>query len=39
MIAFKLVVENFNVFEKEEHIENEVSDKKTILTNEIILDK
>ncbi len=39
MIAFKLVVENFNVFEKEVHIENIASDKKAILTNEIILDK
>ena len=39
MIAFKLVVENFNVFEKEVHFENTASDKKAILTNEIILDK
>ncbi len=39
MIAFKLVVENFNVFEKGVHIENIASDEKTILTTEIILDK
>ncbi len=39
MIAFKLVVENFNVFEKEEHVEKETLDKKIILTNDIILDK
>ena len=39
MIAFKFVVENFNVFEKEEHVEDAVVDKKQILSNKILLNK
>ncbi len=39
MIAFKIIVENFNVFEKDEQVETEKVSQPEILSKEIILDK